>query len=310
HNYYIEDGVETGNRFVDNLGMLPRSTPDPLRVDKPVNNRKERASAFWITNPANAFEDNHAVGVPSGQGFWFAAPDNGSGTAVKKGSPLKQLPLQQFENNTAHSIMFDPYASGNLGYRFNWTGNGLELGEVINNNPNNAAIEDFTALKVGNMAIQVGPTRTIEIKDPVLAEARIMVQSASRSRKPGNTPLQLINPTLIAETQNTKAGRELRSLFPKNFPGPVIHESARPLEFVSATIFGEETLKYSKRKEFQDKLTLVGNTSTPTSPEPNPEPPVPEPNPEPPVPEPNPEPPAPEPDPEPPAPEPDPEPPA
>lgn len=121
HSYFLEDGVETGNRFVDNLAMLPRSTSEAFRIDNPNNNSRkfERASAFWITNPANAFEGNHAVGVPSGQGFWFVKPDDASGTAAKKRDPINDLPLQQFEGNTAHTIMFDTYSPGNLGYRFN-----------------------------------------------------------------------------------------------------------------------------------------------------------------------------------------------
>ncbi|NET38693.1 MAG: hypothetical protein F6K19_43005, partial [Cyanothece sp. SIO1E1] len=258
HSYFIEDGNETGNRFVDNLAMLPRSTTEQFRIDNPnrTSRKFERASAFWITNPDNAFEGNHAVGVPSGQGFWFVEPDNASRTAVKKNSPLKETPLQQFEGNTAHTIMFDPHAPGNLGYRFNWTGNALEFGEAFKNHSDHAVVKDFTAWKVGNMAIQIGPTRTLVFEEPTIAEARIMFQSHSRSRKPGDTPLEVIRPTLVTETENTVEGRTLKSVFPKKFTGPIIAESERPIELTGATIIGEDELKFSRRSEFKDQLTF------------------------------------------------------
>lgn len=264
HSYFIEDGVETGNRFVDNLAMLPRSTTEEFRIDNPDNGMRkfERASGFWITNQANAFEGNHVAGVPSGHGFWFIAPDNASRTAVKKNDPKGNLPLEQFEGNTAHTLMT---AGGNLGYRFDWTGNALELSTSFDTHQDNAAIEDFTAWKVGNMAIQIAPNRTVDIEDPILAEARTMIQSASRGHN-GSSLLEVLNPTFVAETENTMEGRTLSSFFGKKFPGPSIGLSERPIEFTNATIIGEDQLKVSGRKEFKDQLTFQsGVGATPAS---------------------------------------------
>ncbi|MEL6779830.1 MAG: G8 domain-containing protein [Cyanobacteria bacterium J06597_16] len=258
HSYFLEDGIETGNKFVNNLAMLPRSTPSKFRIDNPnKDSRKfERASAFWITNPSNSFEGNHAVGVPSGQGFWFVDPDDASGTGASKKNPLNDLPLQKFEGNTAHTIMFDQYSPGNLGYRFNWTGNALEFGEEVTNQAANATVKDFTAWKIGNMAIQMGPTRTLTIENPILAEARIMIQSDSRGRKPGKVPIKIIDATLVPETENTVEGRDMKAVFPKKFVGPVVAESARPVEFIRATVVGEEDLDYSKEAKYKNQLTF------------------------------------------------------
>lgn len=266
HSYFLEDGDEIGNRFIDNLAMLPRTTQSKFRIDNPNHDSRkfERASAFWITNPANSFKGNHAVGVPRGQGFWFVEADNASRTAInEKKDPRAKLPLAQFEDNTAHTIMFPQGSPGNIRYRFDWTGNALEFDDtVISSNSDNAAIKNFTAWKIGNIAIQIGPTRTLEIQDPILAEARVMVQSASRGRRPGDRPLQLINPTIVAETQNTRADKPFESIFPNKLPRLLVHESARPLEFINATIIGEDDLNYSRRSEHRNKLTLKGETQS------------------------------------------------
>ncbi|MDB9527056.1 G8 domain-containing protein, partial [Oscillatoria sp. CS-180] len=281
HSYYIEDGVETGNEFVDNLAMLPRSTTEEFRIDNPDNGmrKEERASGFWITNQANSFEGNHVAGVPSGQGFWFIDPDNASGTAIDKDDPKGDLPMEQFEDNTAHTLMA---TSGNLGYRFDWTGNALEISTSFDTHPDNAAVEDFTAWKVGNMGIQIAPNRTVDIEDPIIAEARVMIQSSSRGHS-GDDVLEINNATLITETDNTVEGRDIESVFHKKFDGPIAIDSERPIEFVDATVYGEEQLKISN-KSTGEQITFLGDTSFEPTPDPTPDPdpdPTPDPDPDP-----------------------------
>lgn len=99
HCFIMEDGIETGNFFLRNLGA---------QIDAPVtliaNNGPEtdnENAIFWFTNPNNYVEGNVAAGSSSGTGIWFE---------LKKRGPLKDFypdpiyePLGSFINNVAHS---------------------------------------------------------------------------------------------------------------------------------------------------------------------------------------------------------------
>ncbi|MEM9188075.1 MAG: G8 domain-containing protein [Myxococcota bacterium] len=256
HGFYLEDGNEIGNRFLGNLSMLQRAALEVVRIDNPnrTNRNSERASAFWITNPDNEFVGNRAVAVANGQGFWFVEPDNGSGTAEGKNSPHNAALLRRFEDNVAHTIDNE---GGNLGYRFQWNGVALEFGEQLINDDNHAPVLNFVAWKVSNMAIQIGPTRQIEVVDPVLAEARIFVQSHSRGRSPGETPWVIQNATVVVESENTMPGRPIRDVFGSQHDGPYLQASERPLRFEGGVIYVESSLKSQNRDEFRDTTTLV-----------------------------------------------------
>ncbi len=266
HSYYIEDGVETGNQFVNNLAVLPRRTAEDFRID---NEKKspERPSGFWITNQTNAFEGNHVAGVLGGQGFWFQDPDKKSGTSSAR---TKDTPLLQFEGNTAHTIMFNP--SNGLGYAPKWTGIALDLGKSYDNNPDNAPIKDFTAWKTGNIAIAVGHGDEVDIENPTVAEARIAILTRA------GAPVEVTTPTIVAETENAVEGRDLDSLLPAASKAVVV-EASRPVNFIDATIIGEDKLVLSsQRPEHQGNLTVTfadGNAqASPTGEAPTEQPPV------------------------------------
>ncbi len=106
HGYFIEDGNETGNRFIHNLGLYSKRPPPgrqllfsdnqttrPLAFDPPAT--------FWIANPANEFVDNAAAGS-MGAGYWFSLK-----SVVVGASPLppNQTDLLRFERNVAHSSL-------------------------------------------------------------------------------------------------------------------------------------------------------------------------------------------------------------
>src|ERR1700704_3468545 len=98
HCFFLEDGVEHGNQFVHNLGILTKCHPDAPCV--PTNlaaagetrpaggngqNAKDvllpsahTAATFWITNPDNIYRDNVAAGSDA-TGFWFALPEHPTG---------------------------------------------------------------------------------------------------------------------------------------------------------------------------------------------------------------------------------------
>jgi len=55
HNFFIEDGVETKNRLINNLGISTRRSWSLLNTD-------QTPATFWITHPDNQFEGNRAAG--------------------------------------------------------------------------------------------------------------------------------------------------------------------------------------------------------------------------------------------------------
>ena len=101
HGFYLEDGVETGNRFLDNLAILvqdaePATAVTPSDVD---------ASAFWISHPDNIVNRNVAAGVGFA-GFWLAFPEHPLGESYDPDIWPRRTPLGSFRNNTAHTVGF------------------------------------------------------------------------------------------------------------------------------------------------------------------------------------------------------------
>jgi cell migration-inducing and hyaluronan-binding protein len=87
HCFFMEDGIETGNRLVRNLGIQTKCHPTLACVPTNLGVPGERgengqssedvlipsdhnASTFWITNPSNDYIDNVAAGSDA-TGFWF-----------------------------------------------------------------------------------------------------------------------------------------------------------------------------------------------------------------------------------------------
>lgn len=132
HCFFMEDGVETGNQFVHNLGIqtkchptlpcIPSNLAPGRPVTGPAGQRSEHillpsdntASTFWITNPDNIYRDNVAAGSDA-IGFWFALPVHPigafEGTEVSANTWPRRTNVREFSGNTAHSnfdgFMFD-----------------------------------------------------------------------------------------------------------------------------------------------------------------------------------------------------------
>ena len=135
HCYFLEDGIETGNEYVRNLGIQTKCHPilpcDPTNLAPfgatagtnfnltgqdsndvliPSDNT---VSTFWITNPDNTYIDNVAAGSDS-TGFWLAFPEHPTGqfegTEISKHLATPHA-LREFRGNVAHSnfdgFMFD-----------------------------------------------------------------------------------------------------------------------------------------------------------------------------------------------------------
>src|SRR5690606_4260006 len=104
HCFFLEDGIETGNEFVRNLGIQTKCHPTKPCV--PTNlaaagehpdyeNRQtlrmsgqaspdvlipsdNTVATFWITNPDNVYRDNVAAGSDA-NGFWLSLPEHPNG---------------------------------------------------------------------------------------------------------------------------------------------------------------------------------------------------------------------------------------
>jgi cell migration-inducing and hyaluronan-binding protein len=134
HCFFLEDGVETGNQFIRNLGIMTKCHPtlpcEPTNLapgrqgiaEAQAGQASEHvllpsdntASTFWITNPDNVYRGNVAAGSDQ-IGFWFALPVHPTGqfegTEISASTWPRRTRVREFSGNTAHSnfdgLMFD-----------------------------------------------------------------------------------------------------------------------------------------------------------------------------------------------------------
>jgi cell migration-inducing and hyaluronan-binding protein len=181
HCFFLEDGVEHGNQFVHNLGILTVCHPDAPCVatrlaaageSRPPGGNGQNAkdillpsdntaSTFWITNPDNIYRDNVAAGSDS-NGFWMSLPEHPTGkfegTEISAKTWPRRTPFREFKGNVAHSnydsFMFDRNVAPNG--TFGVTGSshtGLENPADGNSKALESVFEDLTAYKNRNGAI-------------------------------------------------------------------------------------------------------------------------------------------------------------
>src|SRR5690606_38953472 len=123
HCFFLEDGIETGNEFVRNLGIQTKCHPtrpcdpttlapfgtqeDGLNFKTAGQDSKDvlipsdnTVSTFWITNPSNIYRDNVAAGSDS-TGFWFAFPVHPTGqfegTEISANTWPRRMPIGEFK---------------------------------------------------------------------------------------------------------------------------------------------------------------------------------------------------------------------
>jgi len=179
HCFFLEDGVETGNQFIRNLGILTKCHPDgkpcvptnlgPFKVPGGTNfdmagqgakdvliPSDNTVSTFWITNPNNIYRDNVAAGSEA-TGFWLAFPEHPTGAFLNRSGSAAVWPrrtaLREFKGNTAHSN-FDGFMA-DRGPRPNGTfttGAHITLADPADANSAQleTVIEDFTSYKNRN----------------------------------------------------------------------------------------------------------------------------------------------------------------
>jgi len=187
HCFFMEDGIENGNRFVENLGIQTKCHPtldcmptrlaaageDPTFEERYQMRRAGQESenvllpsdntvaTFWITNPDNTYIGNVAAGSDS-NGFWMSLPEhpNGQfeGTEIAAQTWPRRTPFREFRGNVAHSnydgFMFD--RNINQDNSFGVTGN-AHMPKADVSDFNSATVEnvfaDLTAYKNRNGGI-------------------------------------------------------------------------------------------------------------------------------------------------------------
>jgi len=177
HCFFLEDGIETGNQFVHNLGIqtichptLP-CEPTNLTIEhQSTAGQKSKhvlipsdntVSTFWITNPNNIYRDNVAAGSDQ-IGFWIALPQHPTGqfegTEISKNTWPRRMPLGTFSGNTSHSnfdgLMFDRGQNPDGTFSVGGAGHEAHADPADPKSPVlPAVVEDYTGYKNRNGAI-------------------------------------------------------------------------------------------------------------------------------------------------------------
>ncbi len=147
HGYFLEDGVETGNVFDHNLGLLTRKPAAAVALipsDIESGQAARGPSTFWISNGDNVFTGNAAAGS-EGLGFWYDTDEKVTGASASLAryagvSPLTS-PFGKFSDNRVHS--------SDMGFSSCEAGQGAE-GYLP---PNQAHIENLTVFTGGDGAV-------------------------------------------------------------------------------------------------------------------------------------------------------------
>ena len=177
HCFFMEDGIEAGNYYVQNLGIQTKCHPTlPCEPSNLTNAARgslgqesenvllpsdNTVSTFWITNPSNHYIGNVAAGSDQ-VGFWMAFPEhpNGqfAGTDISAQTWPRRMPLGTFTGNVAHSnfdsLMFDRGINPDNTFRVSGSGHTTYADPSDPNSPIVVThVDDYTAYKNRNGAI-------------------------------------------------------------------------------------------------------------------------------------------------------------
>jgi G8 domain len=103
HCYMTEDGMETGNEFIRNLGAQI-DAPATIIPNNGFNGNETDGTpaTFWITNPTNTWLGNVAAGSLD-SGYWFEPKLRGVRAYLFPNYNPQVEPLGLFKDNVAHS---------------------------------------------------------------------------------------------------------------------------------------------------------------------------------------------------------------
>jgi hypothetical protein len=301
HCFFLEDGLEYGNEFVRNLGILTKChTSKPCfgtnlaaqgetRFPDGVNQQSKdvlipsdsTVSTFWITNPDNTYRDNVAAGADQ-IGFWMAFPAHPTGafegTDTSKNHWPRRMQIREFKGNVAHSnydgLILDrgPDAQG----RFNVGGN-PHMAYANPQDPNSTRLEsfltDFTAYKNRNEGIW-GRGEMHVFKGMKLADNAIGYTHAYPGIEPGGGPMtsRVIDSLFVGETENIGNPRtDTEKAYGRSLPKPELPDfPIRGYEYYDF-LHSVENVTFRNYEDNATRkagaLSYLMYTSFPTSPE-------------------------------------------
>jgi G8 domain len=247
HCFFLEDGIETGNQYVRNLGIqtkchptkpcVPTNLAAAGEIRTGTNGQASKdvlipsdntAATFWITNPGNIYRDNVAAGSDS-TGFWMSLPEHPTGqfegTDLGKATWPRRTKLGEFKGNVAHSnydaFMFDRNNAPNG--TFGVTGSSHQPKE----NPADATsktvesvFEDLTAYKNRNGGIwgrgEMHTFRNLKLADNAIGYTHA---SGNFGRDPFTS--RVVDSLFVGETENIgNPGTEAEKAYGRSLPKP------------------------------------------------------------------------------------------
>ena len=93
--FFLEDGIEIGNTFKNNLAIFVKTSSSSINEDI-------TPAAFWATNPNNTYVGNTVAGC-SHFGFWYRLKDTPDGPSYTPNYHPNKVLMGKFDNNTVHS---------------------------------------------------------------------------------------------------------------------------------------------------------------------------------------------------------------
>jgi len=231
HCYFLEDGAESKNLLEGNLGILTRK-PDAAKGERGVVPTDRTPATFWISHPDNIVRNNVAAGSDH-TGFWYALPENPTGSSATTTIWPRRTPLGEFSGNVAHS---------------NWDGLMVDRGPNKNtlepeptnynprsnpNNPSNndaenlpvpAEFKNFSAYKNRNNAAWLRGLN-LKVIGARLADNAIGVTFASRGS-------MLENSLIVGDSDNKgfPESGEFRGSDGRSLPRPWASSSGGPIQ--------------------------------------------------------------------------------
>jgi cell migration-inducing and hyaluronan-binding protein len=228
HCYFLEDGVEHGNQYLSNLGILTKchtsrpcqSTNAVYTATRGPNGQQAKdqlipsdntAATFWITNPQNTYIGNVSAGSEA-TGFWMAFPEHPTGkfegTEIAAKTWPRRTQLGEISGNVSHSnvegLMFDR-GTNNAG-TFNLGGNthmAYENPQDRNSKQLESTIKDFTIYKSKGAAIWARGEHHI-FDGLKIADSAIGYTHAYPGGSPGGAQYtsKVINSLFVGESDN------------------------------------------------------------------------------------------------------------
>lgn len=259
HCYFMEDGIETGNQIVRNLGMMTKChptrpcnptnafnfSPEGQQADDVLIPSDNTVSTFWITNPDNIIRDNVAAGSEQ-IGFWLAFPEHPTGqfegTEISRNTWPRRTQLREFSGNVAHSnfdaLMFDrgpsPQGTFNLGGN---THMAYADPSDTSSEQLETVIEDFTGYKSKNAAIW-GRGENHVFRDMKLADNGIGYTHAYPGLAPGGGAFtsRVVDSLFVGETDNIgNPTREAEIAYGRSLPNEHADYPIRGYEYYDFT---------------------------------------------------------------------------